>query len=164
MTARVRPMEAADLERVQAIAMELEQAPRWHEAAYRELVDPGEGPPRVALVAEVAGELVGFAVASVVEPEAELESIGVAEGWQRRGIGLELFAGIEAALRQDGVHRVALEVRASNEPALGLYRRLGFEDVGRRPGYYADPVEDARVMRKDLTGPGNGPAGVGIEH
>ncbi len=43
-----------------------------------------------------------------------------------------------------------LEVRVSNTAAQRLYERYDFEEVGRRPGYYTSPVEDAIVMRKRL--------------
>ncbi|HEX7597469.1 MAG TPA: ribosomal-protein-alanine N-acetyltransferase, partial [Polyangia bacterium] len=45
---------------------------------------------------------------------------------------------------------VELEVRRSNEAALGLYRRFGFVEVGMRPRYYEDNDEDAIVMRLKL--------------
>ena len=41
---------------------------------------------------------------------------------------------------------MTLEVRESNTPAIGLYRKLGFEEVGRRKGYYTNPKEDAILM------------------
>lgn len=42
-----------------------------------------------------------------------------------------------------------LEVRASNEPAVSVYRKLGFEEVGRRKNYYRNPKEDALIMRRE---------------
>ena len=45
---------------------------------------------------------------------------------------------------------LTLEVRASNEPAIKLYTKLGFEIIGRRPRYYVNPQEDALIMRKEL--------------
>jgi len=65
-----------------------DQAPRWAREVYETAIRPGSAPHRVALVAEepIPG-VVGFAVASVVRPEAELETIGVAAGRQRRNDG-----------------------------------------------------------------------------
>ena len=51
-----------------------------------------------------------------------------------------------------GVREVILEVRASNLPALALYRQLGFVETGRRPRYYQAPEEDAILMRLGLEG------------
>jgi ribosomal-protein-alanine acetyltransferase len=94
--------------------------------------------------------VVGFAVASVVAPEAELETIAVAREWQRRGVARRLFAELSAELSAAGVQDVHLEVRESNETAVAFYRVLGFQESGRRRGYYADPVEDAVLLRLRL--------------
>ncbi len=56
-------------------------------------------------------------------------------------------------LTQKGITEVMLEVRGSNEPALGFYRRLGFVRTGVRRSYYAEPQEDAVLMRLSLVGP-----------
>jgi ribosomal-protein-alanine N-acetyltransferase len=88
----------------------------------------------------------GFAVASLLPPQAELESIAVALAAQRQGLARRLFAVLADELQAAQVTEVLLEVRASNQPALGLYQRLGFAETGRRPRYYHDPVEDAVLM------------------
>jgi ribosomal-protein-alanine N-acetyltransferase len=90
--------------------------------------------------------VVGFAVASLLEPQAELETIAVAVEAQRRGVGGQLFAALAEKLCAAQITELQLEARASNAPALGLYRALGFTETGRRPRYYADPVEDAILL------------------
>jgi ribosomal-protein-alanine N-acetyltransferase len=149
---RVRRMSAADLERVRAIAESLEDAPHWPLAAYEAAVQPQGEPRRIALVAETAeiGAVMGFAVASVVGPQAELETIAVAAEGQRQGVGGKLFTALREELKRAEVRAVLLEVRTSNHPALGLYRALGFVETGRRSRYYADPVEDAVLMELRL--------------
>jgi ribosomal-protein-alanine N-acetyltransferase len=142
---RVRRMRASDLDEVMAIAMSLKDAPHWTRAAYVAALGEGTAPRRVALVAE-AGSVMGFAVASVVAPEGELESIAVRAEEQGRGIGKNIFWALVEELKAAGVGEVLLEVRASNEPALGFYRSLGWDEAGRRPRYYADPEEDAVLM------------------
>lgn len=149
---RIRPMRAADVERVMEIARGLKDAPQWAASAYRAALD-GEGVPRrIALVAETAesGMVVGFAVASLVAPEAELETIAVVAEGQRRGVARRLWAAMAEELRVAGVTVVHLEVRASNSAALGFYRAEGFVEAGRRPRYYADPDEDALLLGKRL--------------
>jgi ribosomal-protein-alanine N-acetyltransferase len=82
----------------------------------------------------------------VVGAEAELESIGVEAARQRRGVGTRLLEALAGELLGAGAEELFLEVRASNQRALGLYRRAGFVETGRRARYYADPVEDAVLM------------------
>jgi ribosomal-protein-alanine N-acetyltransferase len=146
-------MIGADLERVIEIAESLKEAPLWAHAAYLAAVEAEGAPARIALVAEVAGPLggvVGFAIGRLVGPEAELETIGVACETQRGGVAGRLFSALAEELRRMQVEELLLEVRASNRPALGFYRSRGFEETGRRPGYYAEPIEDAVLMRLRL--------------
>ncbi len=96
--------------------------------------------------------MAGFAVASLLPPEAELETIAVAATAQRHGLARRLFAELATELAKAQIAEVNLEVRASNQPALELYRRLGFAETGRRVRYYHDPVEDAVLMRLRLEG------------
>ena len=145
-TARIRPMTPADLDRVMEIAVSLKDAPQWPRSSYLAALEPEAAPRRIALVAEET-EVVGFAVASLLPPEAELEMIAVAPAAQRQGVARQLFSALTAEIRTAEVFGVMLEVRCSNQPAIGLYRRLGFAESGRRTRYYADPVEDAILMR-----------------
>jgi ribosomal-protein-alanine N-acetyltransferase len=145
-------MSAADLERVLEIAASLREAPHWLRAAYVAAVDPANLPRRIALVAAgpESDSPVGFLVAGVLVPEAELEMIAVALECQRLGLGVLLLGALTEELRKEQVEELILEVRASNRTALGFYCRQGFEETGRRSRYYADPEEDAVLMRLKL--------------
>jgi len=145
---RIRRMSAADLERVMEIAESLRDAPRWPVSAYWAALDPLNTPRRIALVAEEpeTDAVAGFAVASLLAPQAELESIAVAAKWQRRGVGGRLLKAMVEKLLTEQVTEVILEVRASNRAALGFYQAQGFKETERRPRYYADPQEDAVLM------------------
>jgi ribosomal-protein-alanine N-acetyltransferase len=144
--ARIRRMQATDVEAAVALAAELPTAPHWKAELYLSTLAAG-----VAVVAEAAGGMAGFAVASVIAPQAELESIVVAPEFQRMGVARRLFEALAGELVAAGVEEVLLEVRASNDAALGFYRSLGFEETGRRPGYYSSPVEDALLLRKGIS-------------
>jgi ribosomal-protein-alanine N-acetyltransferase len=148
----IRRMSAADLGSVREIAVRLTEAPNWPIAAYVAAIDTENTPRRIALVAADPGNgtLAGFLVASIVSPEAELETIAVAAEGQRRGVGSRLMNALLEELRTEQVRELILEVRASNRAALGFYRALGFEEKGRRPRYYAEPEEDAVLMRLEL--------------
>jgi ribosomal-protein-alanine N-acetyltransferase len=148
----IRGMTPSDIDRVMEIAESLKEAPSWPRAAFERALDPAAQPRRIALVAEAAGTVAGFAVASLLPPEAELETIAVASTAQRHGLARRLVAGLAAELGAAQITEVILEVRASNQPAQGLYRGLGFAETGRRARYYHDPVEDAVLMRLRLEG------------
>jgi ribosomal-protein-alanine N-acetyltransferase len=145
-------MSAADLERVLEIAGSLRQAPQWPVSGYVAAVDCENSPRRIALVAAQpeSGALTGFLVARVLAPEAELETIAVAAEGQRLGIGGRLLRALVEELRTEPVSELILEVRDSNGAALAFYRAHGFEEIGRRLRYYADPEEDAILMRLRL--------------
>jgi ribosomal-protein-alanine acetyltransferase len=145
-SARIRRMTEADVDPVMELAAGLEQAPLWPRSAYLKALDPKATPRRIALVAEEGGAVAGFAVASLIESQAELETIAVAPEQRRRGLARRLFFALTEELGPAGAREFILEVRASNHPALGLYRSLGFAETGRRPRYYHDPVEDAVLM------------------
>ena len=152
----IRPMMAVDLNRVLDLAGGLKDAPQWPRAVYEGIVAcvaSASGPQRrIALVAcdAESGLVVGFAVASLVPPEGELETVGVASEFQRQGIGRRLVNEIGKNFRLRGVTKVLLEVRDSNLAARGLYRSLGFIEMNRRVSYYTDPIEDAVLMRLDV--------------
>ena len=81
----------------------------------------------------------GFVVSRSVLQEAEILSLALARTVRGRGYSRTLLAHHLQRLAHAGVTRVHLEVEEGNGPALSLYRRLGFEQSGLRPGYYARP-------------------------
>jgi ribosomal-protein-alanine N-acetyltransferase len=152
--ARIRSMTAVDLDRVMEIAASLSHAPQWPRDAYKTALNQDALPRRIALVTDggQAGKVAGLAVVSLIPPQAELEIIAIDTHYQRRGLARGLFAELARRLARAGATEVILEVRASNELALGLYLRLGFVETGRRRRYYHDPGDDAVLMRLGLEG------------
>lgn len=104
-------------------------------------------------VAETAGRVVAYAATWIVADQAELGDIAVEAGLRDRGIGTTLLETVLSEMEAVGVRELFLEVRVSNEAAQRLYARHGFEQVGRRPGYYSEPREDALVLRRPITSP-----------
>lgn len=86
---------------------------------------------------------VGFALVAGTLDERELLSLGVVPAYRRRGIARGLIEAVFERVRAEGVTRLYLEVAEDNDDARRLYRALGFEAVGRRPGYYARRNEPA---------------------
>jgi ribosomal-protein-alanine N-acetyltransferase len=92
--------------------------------------------------------MIGFASVRVCAPEAELHRIGVAPARRAHGVGRDLLVDVCARARTAGGEVVFLEVASRNRPAVRLYEHAGFVIVGRRPDYYANPRDDALVMRR----------------
>ena len=76
-------------------------------------------------------------------------NVAVAPEARRRGIAEALVLDLVQALKEKGNHCLTLEVRASNAPAIALYEKLGFSQVGCRRNYYRNPREDALILRKE---------------
>lgn len=91
-----------------------------------------------------------FVMMQLVMDEAEVLTIAVQPTWQRQGVGGRLLDAMMLSLRERGARTVLLEVGVANTPALALYARRGFEQVGRRKAYYAQPDgtgTDALILR-----------------
>lgn len=95
---------------------------------------------------------VAYAVVLAVLDEAHLLNISVTRAAQRRGLGRALLGHLLSNARRYDLRHCFLEVRPSNLPALALYRRAGFAEIGRRKAYYPAPEgrEDAIVMKLEL--------------
>ena len=97
-----------------------------------------------------AVSLLGYVVALVVAPDAEIADLAIAPSARRRGIGRALLTRSLDELAALAVRQVHLEVRESNVAARTLYESTGFRPVGRRRGYYRQPVEDALLLMRDI--------------
>lgn len=95
-------------------------------------------------------DILGYAGLLMVPDEADITKVSVRKDMQGRGIGKQLLDALHDAAYEYGVRKVFLDVRESNAPALKLYAKCGYTEVGRRKQYYTDPPEDAVLMRCDL--------------
>jgi ribosomal-protein-alanine acetyltransferase len=150
----------ADLPFLVRMERECPTAGHWSEDQYRDLFSGSRGGiERLALVAEGdpsgGGDLgrVGFLVARSLVPEWELENIVVAASAQRMGVGTRLCQELVETACQRNSTMVFLEVRESNFAARELYKKLGFQETGRRRSYYASPLEDAILYSLNLAKP-----------
>ena len=94
--------------------------------------------------------LVGYVGSQTVLGWADMMNLAVSPEYRRQGVGEELVEQLMNHLRAKEASCLTLEVRASNDPAIALYRKLGFVEVGRRPNYYHNPKEDALILRKEF--------------
>jgi ribosomal-protein-alanine N-acetyltransferase len=131
----------------------------WSEASFRESLAAAWS---FGLVAEHDDAIVGYLIAREAAGTGEILNLAVDPPHRRTGVARALLDAGLTALRQRAVDEVFLEVRVSNEAAQALYRRAEFRAVGRRRGYYRNPVEDALVLRRALGEKKNAHDGVNL--
>jgi [ribosomal protein S18]-alanine N-acetyltransferase len=154
----LRPMTTADLDAVLALELALFGEEAWS----RQMLvgELGQQPDsRFYLVAEDAGNLLGYAGLLAAGGQGDVLTIAVDTAHWGRGVGSELLRQLLAEAKRRDCTEVFLEVRADNTRAQRLYHWWGFAEIGIRRGYYQPSGMDAIVMRLDLTGPA--PAGPG---
>lgn len=95
--------------------------------------------------------IAAYGVIYTAADEGDLANIAVIPEMRRRGLGEALLTRLLSAAVEKGAQRIFLEVRESNESARGLYKKVGFEEIGKRRNYYVNPREDAVIMEKSLT-------------
>ncbi len=101
-------------------------------------------------VAQDGETVAGYVGSQLVPPEADMMNLAVGAQWRRQGVAQQLLNTLFSALREREITSLALEVRESNAAAQSLYEKNGFVLAGRRPKYYVNPIEDARILRKEL--------------
>lgn len=143
----IRPLSAQDLPAVLRIQDAIFRDSAWTANDYAcSIQEPGG----LALAAEKneadSRHLAGFLAARSVLDEAELLNLAVDPACQRSGIGRALLREALRMLASRGVQKLYLEVRSSNQAALGLYYSEGFTLQSIRRGYYSNPSEDALVF------------------
>ena len=98
------------------------------------------------IVAVEDDAVVGYAAVSSVLDEGSLDNIAVAPEYRRQGVGEALLRQVLCRGGEQGLAVFYLEVRDGNDPAIALYQKHGFVEVGRRKNYYEKPKEDAILM------------------
>lgn len=101
---------------------------------------------RVYVLRRPDGHLLAFCGCWFIFDELHINTLAVKAEERRRGLATHLLRFVFAEAAAAGLTRATLEVRRSNEAALRLYGRLGFEVQGIRPKYYSQPVEDALIL------------------
>lgn len=95
-------------------------------------------------------KIIGYIIFWLIGGEAQINNVAIHPDYQGKGYGELAMRYVLDRLRENKAHLVTLEVRTSNHPAVSLYRKLGFDIMGRRQDYYTNPVEDAYLMGLSL--------------
>ena len=139
----IREMTAEDVPEVHRIEEECFSQPWSEKAFYEEL----ENPYGRTLVAVLESKAAGFINVRSIGGEIYINNIAVSGDFRRKGVGDGLLSALEKAF--EAYEFITLEVRESNIPAIRLYEKHGFRQVGKRKNFYEKPTEDAILMTKD---------------
>ena len=142
---RIVPMNAdhlEDLERLERICF----SRPWSK---RMLGEELENQCAAFLVAEDEnGSVLGYAGLLVMLDEGYITNVAVFPEYRRLGVAAKIIDVYMNFAAANDLAFLTLEVRPSNEAAIALYRRFGFEEVGRRKNYYDLPKEDALILTR----------------
>jgi ribosomal-protein-alanine N-acetyltransferase len=144
---RLEEMAEQHLDAVVALEQMCSSQP-WSRSLFAE--ELAQGQPYVVAVETTSAEseamVAGFAGFVQLADDAHITNVAVHPTRRRCGVATRLLLGLFDHAVQRGIQDVTLEVRASNEAAMGLYRRFGFAPEGIRRAYYSRPTEDAVIL------------------
>jgi ribosomal-protein-alanine N-acetyltransferase len=142
---QIRRLTLADLPEIETIEQRAYHTP-WSRSMFAsELAKPTS----ISLGAFEGDQLVGYIVNSRYVDAWHVMNVAVDPEFQRRGIASRLLERLFELTADDDGRGYTLEVRVSNNEAIKLYEKLGFERHGIRRGYYTDNREDALIMWRD---------------
>ncbi|MFC0393434.1 ribosomal protein S18-alanine N-acetyltransferase [Paenibacillus mendelii] len=142
-----RAMTLSDVPHIVAIEQEAFTSPWSTEAFINELTNNHFARYMVMALGE---EVIGYGGMWTIMDEAHVTNIAIRKDYRGQGLGKRLLTELQQTAVFFGAARMTLEVRITNEIAQRLYRKLGFEPAGVRPGYYTDNQEDALIMWAEL--------------
>ena len=141
----IRRLQIGDLNAIEEIEKRSYPTP-WSRSMFAsELAKPSS----ICLGAFEGERLLGYLIVSRYVDAWHVMNVAVGPDSRRRGIAGALLGSLFEQTTDDGRRGYTLEVRVSNEGAIKLYERLGFEARGVRRGYYTDNREDALIMWRD---------------
>ena len=145
----IRRMELGDIPSVVEIENHCFSLP-WSAKSFEDSLSRED---TIFLVCEVTEEdvssmhIAGYMGLYLSFDEASVTNVAVSPAFRQKGYGEALVETAKVVAKEAGAECVFLEVRQSNVPALSLYKKLGFEELGIRKKFYEHPVEDAIIMK-----------------
>jgi len=101
-------------------------------------------------VIEEQNEVIGYIMLYYIQDEGHITNFAINPLFRKKGYATKLLSYVIDYFKKKGIVEFFLEVRESNKVAINLYRKFGFEIIGRRKRYYSDTNEDAFIMHLDL--------------
>lgn len=145
MRYRLVPMSGDNIDQIAEIERECFSRP-WTK---RMLQDELENLSASFIAAQAEnGVVLGYAGLTVVLDEGYINNIAVRKEYRKMGVASALVEVFVRFAQANQLAFLTLEVRASNEAAIALYTKFGFQEAGRRKNYYDDPKEDAILMTR----------------
>ncbi len=144
---KISPMAEKHIEEIEKTEKECFSSPWTREGIESEL----RNETARFFVAEYKGEFAGYLGMHIVLDECYIANIAVKERFRRKGIGNALLTIGEERAKKEKCFFISLEVRPSNEKAIALYKKRGYNEVGQRKNFYTDPVENALIMTKTFS-------------
>lgn len=139
----LRPAQAGDAKAIAEMEKICFTVPWSYEAILAELT---ENHRAFYLIAESNGEIIGYAGVWMILDEGHITNVAVLPKYRGRKTGTAIVKQLLKITEARGIIRHTLEVRKSNQSAIALYEKLGFQTAGVRKGYYMDNGEDALIM------------------
>ena len=121
--------------------------PPW---SYTAICDFTEYDTNKILVAKLDNTVVGYITYSAIIDEVQIANVATHPDFRKQGIGRKMLTALQDMAKKENMAVITLEVRQSNTPAIMLYEKCGYEQVGRRKNYYKNPTEDAILYNLGL--------------
>lgn len=143
---KIMPMNLDDIDEIKIMENELYKTP-WNYDDF--LYEINENEFSYPFVVKEENEIIGYYIFWQLFDEINIVKLSVSKKYQGRGIGNILMEDIFNRVKILGLKKIFLEVRASNDKAINLYKKHGFISKNVRKNYY-DNVEDALIMEKEM--------------
>ncbi len=138
----IRRMKLDDIQAVADIEKQCFSQP-WSEKSFEDSISRED---TIFLVCEEE-VITGYIGMYLSFDEASITNVAVLPDFRKKGCGQQLVVAAKEAAKEAGSECIFLEVRVSNTPAISLYKRNGFEELGIRKKFYEHPIEDAIIMK-----------------
>ncbi len=139
-------MTERDIPKVINISLEYPEL-AWSETLFLKEI---HNPNSISIVTEHENQIIAYLCARVVIDECHLQNLGVSQYYRGKGIGTALMGELINRLAPFNASRIFLELRKSNDAALRLYKKMGFQIVAIRKQYYCNPTEEGILMLKTI--------------